>query len=73
MIEEYLSVELDFATTSTIPSSAQEVGVFTTQLLVTRFVTVLSDNILSRTLKTIALHSFLKVLMIFNGLLQYLG
>ena len=62
-IKEFLSVVLEFVTTSTIPSSVQEVGVFTTQLLVTRFVTVPLDNILSQILKTIALHFFLKVQM----------
>jgi hypothetical protein len=63
-IKEFLSVVLEFVTTSTIPSSVQEVGVFTTQLLVIRFVTVPSENFLSQILKTIALHFFLKVPMI---------
>ena len=63
VVKECSLVAMDFAMTLTIRTSAKVVGVFTTQLLVTRFVTVPLDNILSQILKTIALHFFLKVQM----------
>ena len=62
MTEEFSLLARDFVTTSTTPSNAQEVGVFTTPLLVTQFVTAPSDNFLFQTLKTIVFPFSLKVI-----------
>ena len=57
-----LSVEMGFATIFTTPKSVEEVGVFITRLTETLFVIALSDNILFRTVKTIAFHFSPKVI-----------
>ena len=62
MTEEFSSLARDFVTTSTIPSSVPEVGVFTTPLLATQFVIAPSDNFLFQTLKTIVFPFLLEVI-----------
>ena len=53
---------MDFAMTLTIRTSAKVVGVFTTQLTAIQYAIALSDNILFRTVKTIAFHFSPKVI-----------
>ena len=62
MTEEFSSVARDFVTTSTTPSSVPEVGVFTTPLLATQFVTAPLDNFPFQTPKTIVLPFSLEVI-----------
>jgi prophage antirepressor-like protein len=62
VVKECLLVAMDFAMILTIRTSAKVAGVFTTQLTAIQYAIALSDNILFRTVKTIAFHFSPKVI-----------